>query len=98
MVEAAHKVSIKSDFRGEEFRIPHHIFVASSSVQPSPVGVGKRVGQRWLFGQTRPRLLRWWPDRNGGRRGCSPSLRRQSTCPSGSLAWPVWAGRGTGFL
>src|ERR1022692_3260498 len=32
MVEAAHKVRVKSDFRSEEFRIPHRVLVACSAI------------------------------------------------------------------
>ena len=42
LVEALDEVSVKSDFWGEELRIPHRIFVAGGAVQPGPVSVRKR--------------------------------------------------------
>src|SRR5438309_11665678 len=42
LVEALDEVSVKSDFWGEELRIPHRIFVAGCAVQPGPVSVRKR--------------------------------------------------------
>ena len=42
MIEAAPKIGIESDFRGEEFRIPNRIFVTRVTVQPSPVRIRKR--------------------------------------------------------
>ena len=49
VVKAAHEVSIKSDFRREEFRIPYQVFIARCAVQPGPVGIGERFCRRWLF-------------------------------------------------
>ncbi len=49
MIEAAYEVSIESDFRGEEFGIPHRIFVARRAIQPSPIGIGKWLARRPVF-------------------------------------------------
>src|ERR1019366_10253823 len=43
MVHAAYEVSVKSDFRSEELRIPHGVFVAWVAVQPGPICIRKRL-------------------------------------------------------
>ncbi len=38
VIEAADEVTVKTNFRSEEFGIPHRVFVASLAIEPSPVG------------------------------------------------------------
>src|ERR1035441_359147 len=50
MVQTAYEVSIESYFRSEKLRIPHRVFVASLAVEPSPIGIRKRLGRGRLLG------------------------------------------------
>jgi len=42
LIEIQHKVRVKSDFRGEELRIQHSVFVAWGAIEPGKVAVGER--------------------------------------------------------